>query len=92
MRAALRGFGAALALSALTGCMSCCELSRHVSDAVRVDGDERPLATFMVANVSYSLLGLLPLTSGNTWQSGPYEDFACGGISFFTDHCTLDET
>ena len=76
---------------ALAGCCSYSELSRDVPAYAAVDGDEKPMASYVVVNVSYSLFGLLPLSSGETWKSGPYADRDLWNVSWFKDGCTLDE-
>jgi len=74
----------------ISGCYSYCELNTDVGK-VKVDGCQ-PLAVYEAANVSYLLLGLAPLSSGNTWKSGRYQDYADSDrMSFFVDNCSLDD-
>ena len=77
--------------SALSGCRAYCELSHDLPAFARIDGGETPIATYYVCNVSYRLLGFIPWTTGETWKSGPYEEYHDGGIRFFRDDCTLDD-
>ena len=71
------------------GCCAMSDLSNYKAPtAVRVDGDVKPLASYMVCNHSYKLLGCIPLTTGVPWQGGEYEDW---NVEFFADHCTIDE-
>lgn len=69
----------------------CCSYSELKTDCggIKVDG-EKALATYEVVNVSYKLLGLVPLTTGITWKSGPYRD-GVGSAAVFMDKCSLDD-
>lgn len=84
----LLAWGSLIALL-LTGCCSYTEIARFESPILTDDG-ERPIATFMTANVSYQLFGCLPLTTGRPWTSGPIEEGNSTGIGFFKDQATLD--
>ena len=77
-----------VALAFLSGCCSYSRLSREVGD-VRVNG-LKPVATYEVVNVAYRRLGLLPLTTGVTWQEGPYSDDV-GSMQLFDAPCDLDD-
>ncbi|MGN0833687.1 MAG: hypothetical protein ACI4RD_08600 [Kiritimatiellia bacterium] len=77
-----------VALAFLTGCCAYSQLGRDVG-GVRVDGLE-PVATYEVVNVAYRLLGLLPLTAGETWKEGPYSDNV-GSMRLFGSTCDLDD-
>ncbi len=74
--------------SVLCGCCSYSELKRDMG-SVKVDG-RTPVASYEVANVSYSLLGLVPLSTGLTWKDGPYSDDV-GSMAWFEDACSLDD-
>lgn len=84
-----RLFAVALCALSFAGCCSYSQLARDTDQKQTVDG-RKPVATFLVGNVGYSLLGLIPLTSGVTWQEGAYSENA-GGVTLFEDRCTLDE-
>jgi len=75
-------------LLATCGCASYSSLKTDVG-SVRVDG-RTPAAVYEVVNVSYAILGIIPLTTGVTWQEGPYVD-GDWHMTFFRDRCTLDE-
>jgi len=77
-----------IALMALTGCCSYSQLLRDTGK-VAVDGTT-PVATYEVVNVSYKLLGLVPLTTGTTWKEGPYSKDV-GSVALFEDQCNLDD-
>lgn len=83
-------FFASLAALALAGCASYSELSRDVPAYARIDGGVKPIASYVVINNSYKLLGLLPLTTGNVWQGGAYDKRDEWNTTFFEDNCTLD--
>lgn len=73
----------------LGGCCAVSDLSDYTAPArVRVDGDVKPLASYMVCNHSYKLFGCVPLSTGVPWQGGEYRDW---NVDFFDDHCTIDE-
>jgi len=75
-------------LLALVGCRSYNQLKQDVGQ-VKVDG-QTPVATYEVVNVSYKLLGIVPLTTGVTWKEGPYEGNT-GSMKGFADECSLDD-
>jgi len=77
-----------VALAALAGCSSYSQLRRD-NGSVLSDGTA-PVATYEVCNVAYSLLGLVPLTTGLTWKNGPYSPDN-GSMTFFDDQCSLDD-
>jgi len=82
-------FALALVPFVLCGCSSYSTLSDYrTPSGVRVDANVRPLASYVVCNHSYKLLGCIPLSSGVTWKGGTYEDF---NAKWFSDHCTIDE-
>ena len=75
---------------ALSGCCAFCALNTNPPKTSTVDG-EKVLATFYVQNVSYQLLGFIPITSGVTWQKGGIEHADDWEIDWFDDSATLDE-
>ena len=80
-----------VALAVLSaGCSSYTEIGRPVT-SVRTDDAEQPIAAISVFNTSYSIFGLIPLSSGQTWQTGKYEDRPGWNVTWFEDRCTLDE-
>lgn len=82
-------FAISLSALSLAGCCSYSQLARDTDQVHTIDG-RKPVATYLVGNVGYSLLGLIPLSSGVTWQDGAYTENA-GGVTWFEDRCTLDE-
>lgn len=81
----------ALGAIALAGCSSYSELSRDVPSYARIDEGIKPVASYVVCNYQYKLLGLIPLSSGVPWKVGPYKDRHEFNFKWFSDHCTLDE-
>lgn len=81
-------FVAALAL-VLSGCAAFCDL--RVETTPRYVGGEKVLASFYVQNVSYQLLGFIPLSSGQTWQEGGIEHADDVEFELFCNSATLDE-
>ncbi len=81
----------ALGAMAFAGCSSYSELSRDVPPYARIDDGVKPIASYVVCNGDYKLLGFVPLCSGVTWKSGPYADRDEFNARWFTDNCTLDE-
>ena len=81
-----------LALSAalLAGCSSFTDVAYYGGDVKTEDG-ERLLGSVVVHNYSYKLLFFIPLTTGQTWQYGEYNDRAVFNMKFFSDKCTADE-
>jgi len=76
----------------LAGCSSYTDIGRpdpHVH--VLSDDARKPIATVVVLNVSYSLLGLLPIESGETWKNGPYANRPSRNATWFCNRCTVDE-
>lgn len=83
-------FALAIAPFFLAGCCAYSRIAeiKPASD-LRVDGNAKPLASFVVCNHSYKLLGCIPLSSGVTWKGeGPLDGF---NLKWFSDHCTIDE-
>lgn len=76
--------------SILAGCCSYTEIGR-ITTPVRTDDGETPIAAVDIFNVSYSLFGCIPLESGTTWKSGPYETRDTWNAAFFQNRCTIDE-
>lgn len=72
------------------GCSSYTDIGR-VSVPFKADDGETPVATITVANVSYSLFGVLPIESGTTWKEGPYAERPAWNGVWFEDRCTIDE-
>ncbi len=82
----------AVLAAAFAGCSSYTDIGRlSPNTGVRTDDGKRPIATVDVLNVSYSLLGLLPIESGVTWKSGPYASRPSRNATWFEDRCTIDE-
>ena len=76
----------------LAGCSSYTDIGRP-DPRVHVLSDDarKPIATVVVLNVSYSLLGLLPIESGETWKNGPYANRPSRNATWFCNRCTVDE-
>jgi len=73
----------------LAGCSSYSTLSDYRTPSpVRVDENLRPVASYVVCNHSYKLLGFIPLSSGVPWKGGEYRE---SNAELFSDHCTIDE-
>ncbi len=81
----------ALGAIAFAGCSSYSELSRDVPAYARIDDGIKPIASYVVCNNQYKLLGCVPLCSGVPWQTGPYDSRSEFNFKWFSDHCTLDE-
>lgn len=78
--------------AAFAGCSSYTDIGRMSPNAsVLTEDGKRPVATIDVVNVSYSLLGLLPIESGVTWKTGPYASRPSRNATWFEDRCTIDE-
>lgn len=78
--------------AALAGCSSYTDIGRPNPNAhVLSDDARKPIATVDVLNVSYSLLGLLPIESGETWKEGPYANRPSRNATWFCNRCTIDE-
>jgi len=75
-------------MAAFAGCCSYSHLSKDMAK-VKVDG-ETPIATYEVVNVSYKLLGFIPLTTGVTWKDGDYNE-EVGSMEAFDDQLSLDD-
>jgi len=73
----------------LAGCCSYSEF-KTCPDKTPVDG-RVPVSAYHVANISYKLVGLLPITSGETWKSGAFTEANTCGIAWFEDRCSLDD-
>ena len=82
----------AVLAAAFAGCSSYTDIG-HLSpnSSLKSYDGKRPIATVDVLNVSYSLLGLLPIESGETWKSGPYANRPSRNATWFEDRCTIDE-
>lgn len=73
------------------GCSSLTEIAK-VSTVAKTDDAETPIATVSVKNVSYSLFGCLPISSGRTWKGEcPYAKRASRNTVWFEDRCTPEE-
>ena len=82
----------AVLAAAFAGCSSYTDIGRlSPNSGVKTDDGKRPIATIDVLNVSYSLFGLLPIESGETWKSGPYANRPSRNATWFEDRCTVDE-
>ena len=82
----------AVLVAAFAGCSSYTDIGRlSPNSGVKTDDGKRPIATIDVLNVSYSLFGLLPIESGETWKSGPYANRPSRNATWFEDRCTVDE-
>lgn len=81
----------ALVAAALSGCSSFSEISTDVPAYALVEGDEKPLASFVVCNVSYRLFSLFPLETGVTWKRTDFENQPWYDVAFFEDRATIDE-
>lgn len=76
----------------LAGCSAYCELAQHTEPSpVLVDANVKPIASYVVCNHAYNLLGCIPLSSGVPWKEGKYADRDEFNAVFFEDNCTLDE-
>ncbi len=85
-----RKVSALLVAAVAAGCSSYTDIGR-VEVPFKTDDGETPIATITVANVSYSLFGLLPIESGTTWKEGPYVERPGWNGVWFEDRCTIDE-
>ena len=86
-----KAFSFALLAVAFAGCCSYTAVIRPTVTSVRSDDGVRPVATVSVFNVSYSLFGLLPIESGETWKGLPGTSRDGWNWTWFEDRCTLDE-
>lgn len=87
-----RGLLMALAALGLFGCSSLNEYSTDVPAYANVDDDNKPIATYVVANVSYQLLHFIPFSTGVTWKGT--DDISRHNVSnfeMFSDKATIDE-
>ena len=81
-----------IAAALFAGCSSYTDIGRPAPGAhVLSDDSRKPVATVVVLNVSYSLLGLLPIESGETWKDGPYANRPSRNATWFCNRCTIDE-
>ena len=78
-----------IALLAFAGCSSYSEIARWDS-TIPVNGGEVPVASFLTENVSYQLLGFIPLSSGVPWTEGDEDMCDDFRVSLFCDKATLD--
>lgn len=78
---------------ALSGCCAFTEIGKFDPNVpVSSNHGEKPVAIINVANVSYKLLHLIPISSGQTWQKGSYEQsLGSWNATMFRDKCTVDE-
>lgn len=81
----------AFAALALSGCTAFSQLSHEVPAYALVDEDQKPIASFVVCNVSYHLLCFIPFESGVTWKLPNFEDQPLLDITLFEDRATIDE-
>ncbi len=75
----------------MAGCSSYCELSRDVPAYARVDDGIKPIASYIVCNNEYKILGCIPLCTGETWKQGPYDSRREFNARWFASNCTLDD-
>ena len=85
-----KAFAFALFAALFAGCCSTTNVIRP-SVSVRSDDGVKPVATVSVFNVSYSLFGVLPIESGETWKGLPDTSKDGWNWTWFEDRCTLDE-
>ncbi len=75
----------------LAGCSSYSELSRGVPAYAHVDDGIKPIASYIVCNNEYKILGCIPLCTGVTWKQGPYDKREEFNAKWFATGCTLDD-
>lgn len=81
----------AIVAVACAGCSSLTEIA-NVSTVAKTDDVETPIATISVKNVSYSLFGCLPISSGCTWKGEcPFGNRPSRNTVWFEDKCTPAE-
>ena len=73
----------------LVGCSSYSEIARWNSP-VTINNGEVPLATFVTQNVSYQLLGMIPITTGRPWTSGDKDINYDFDVRLFADEATQE--
>ena len=73
----------------LVGCSSYSEIARWNSP-VTINNGEVPLATFATQNVSYHLLGMIPISTGRPWTSGDEDIKYDFDVRLFANEATLD--
>lgn len=86
--------GLMMALVALmfAGCSSLSEYSSDVPAYANVDDDNKPIATYVVANVSYQFLHFIPFSTGVTWKGKDTIDrHNVSNFEMFADKATIDE-
>lgn len=89
----MKNLYAILLAFALSGCCAFTEVGKFdPRQTFSSDDGDKAVAVINVANVSYSLFGLIPIESGKTWQSGGYdENHGKWNATFFQDNCSVDE-
>lgn len=92
MKKALALLLCVLAICSLTGCASYYELCMNPNPSIKGDDDETVLATFSAINVSYTIFGVIPFESGKPWLTGDCPEDYDGGMCFFKDYATLDNS
>lgn len=80
----------ALLAAVLSGCSSYTVIGK-VNSPCKTDDGVTPVAAVEVFNISYKLFGVLPISSGDTWKSGPYAERDLWNTTWFEDRATIDE-
>lgn len=80
----------ALLAAVLAGCSSYTVIGK-VNSPCKTDDGVTPVAAVEVFNISYKLFGVLPISSGDTWKSGPYAERDLWNTTWFEDRATIDE-
>lgn len=80
----------ALLAAVLAGCSSYTVIGK-VNSPCKTDDGVTPVAAIEVFNISYKLFGVLPISSGDTWKSGPYAERDLWNTTWFEDKATIDE-
>lgn len=87
-----RGLMMAIAALVLSGCSSLSEYSSDIPAYANVDNDNKPIATYVVANVSYQLLHFIPFSTGVTWKgTDTISRHNVSNFEMFSDKATIDE-
>lgn len=74
------------------GCSSFSEYSTDVPKYANVEGDEKAIATYVVANISYQLFHFIPFSTGITWKGeDEIDSHNVSNFTLFDDQATLDE-
>lgn len=76
----------------VSGCASYFELDMKPDLSMKGDNDEKIIATYSSIIGSYTFFGVIPFESGRPWLSGDCPEDGDGGMSFFKDYVTLDNS